>query len=75
MCNLSEYVYQGGVEEGRTVGLAEGKSIGLAEGMAAGQERLNSLYIALMNEGKIEELKKVMYDRDLREELYKIYGL
>lgn len=71
MCNLSEYVYQGGVEEG----MEKGRIVGLAEGMAAGQERLNSLYIALMNEGKIEELKKVMHDRDLREEFYKIYGL
>lgn len=59
MCSVSELFYQEGVEEG----------------MEAGQERLNSLYIALMNEGKIEMLKQVMYDKELRDELYKIYGL
>ena len=45
------------------------------EGIEEGQERLNSLNIALMNEGKIEILKQVMYDKELRDKLYKIYGL
>ena len=40
-----------------------------------GEDCLNSLYICLMNDGKIDEMKKVMHDRDYRQELYKIYGL
>ena len=67
MCSVSELFSQEGIEEG----LERGKGIG----MEAGQDRLNSLNIALMNEEKIEVLKQVMYDKELRDELYKVYGL
>ena len=67
MFNHSEYIWQSGIKEG----LREGEN----KGIAKGEDRLNSLYICLMNDGKIEEMKKVMHDRDYRQKLYKIYGL
>ena len=63
MFNHSEYIWKSGVKEG------------LREGESKGEDRLNSLYICLMNDGKIDEMKKVMHDREYRQELYKIYGL
>ncbi len=59
MFNHSEYIWKSGVKEG----------------LREGEDRLNSLYICLMNDGKVDEMKKVMHDREYRQELYKIYGL
>ena len=59
MCNWGEYMWQGG----------------LKEGLNQGEERLNRLYVFLLNDGKLEEMKRVMHDKAYRQELYKVYGL
>ena len=63
MCNWGEYMWQGGLKEG------------LEQGINQGEEKLNSLYVFLMNDGKLEEMKRVMHDKAYRQELYKVYGL
>ena len=67
MCNWGEYMWQGG--------LKEGLEQGLEQGINQGEEKLNSLYVFLMNDGKLEEMKRVMHDKAYRQELYKVYGL
>lgn len=59
MCNLSEGIWQRG----------------LKEGIEKGEERLNSLNICLMDEGKFDEMKLAMHDKSYRQILYKRYGL
>ena len=59
MCNLSEGIWQRGIKEG----------------IEKGEERLNSLNICLMDEGKFDEMKLAMHDKSYREILYKRYGL
>ena len=56
-------MWQGGLKEG------------LEQGINQGEEKLNSLYVFLMNDGKLEEMKRVMHDKAYRQELYKVYGL
>ena len=67
VCNWGEYMWQGG--------LKEGLEQGLEQGINQGEEKLNSLYVFLMNDGKLEEMKRVMHDKAYRQELYKVYGL
>ena len=40
-----------------------------------GEKRVNNLYEKLMNDGRMEELKKAISDESYREKLYKEYGL
>ena len=67
MCNWGEYMWQGG--------LKEGLEQGLVKGIDQCEERLNRLYVFLLNDGKLEEMKRVMHDKAYRQELYNIYGL
>ena len=75
MCNWGEYMWQGGLKEGLEQGLEQGREQGLEQGINQGEEKLNSLYVFLMNDGKLEEMKRVMHDKAYRQELYKVYGL
>ena len=75
MCNWGEYMWQGGLKEGLEQGLEQGREQGLEQGINQGEEKLNSLYVFLMNDGKLEEMKRVMHDKAYRQELYKAYGL
>ena len=63
MCNLSEGIWQRGIKEG------------IEKGIEKGEERLNSLNICLMDEGKFDEMKLAMHDKSYRQILYKRYGL
>lgn len=75
MCNWGEYMWQGGLKEGLEQGLEQGIEQGLEQGINQGEEKLNSLYVFLMNDGKLEDMKRVMHDKAYRQELYKVYGL
>ena len=44
-------------------------------GEASGEKRLNNLNEKLLNDNRIEDLKKAVTDESYREQLYKGYGL
>ena len=77
MCNFSEGVaYKArvkGLAEGRAEGLAEGRAEGLAEGRAEGQNQLRSLLRLLKNEGREEDIEKVMDDAEFAAEMSEKY--
>ncbi len=69
MCNFSEGVAYKAREKGRAEGLAEGR----AEGRAEGQNQLRSLLRLLKNEGREEDIEKVMDDAEFAAEMIEKY--
>lgn len=69
MCNFSEGVAYKAREKGR----AEGRAEGLAEGRAEGQNQLRSLLRLLKNEGREEDIEKVMDDAEFAAEMIEKY--
>lgn len=66
-----EEAYEEGKKAGKELGLSEGRNLGIL----AGEERYSKLLIKLTEEGKTNEILKVAQDSELREKLYKEYGL
>lgn len=64
-----------GLEEGRAKGLAEGREKGLAEGKIQGESLFALLTARLLEDSRIEDLKKAIADPEERNLLYKQYGL
>ena len=54
---------------------AEGKAEGIAEGSIKGESRMGRLAMQLVKEGKIDQLERVTSDKELRQKLYKKYGI
>lgn len=73
MCNFSEGVAYKAREKGRAEGLAEGLAEGRAEGRAEGQNQLRSLLRLLKNEGREEDIEKVMDDAEFAAEMIEKY--
>ena len=55
--------------------LAKGRKEGLALGKAEGEERYGKLIRALISDGKESLIPKTANDPELRESLYKQYGI
>ena len=53
----------------------EARAEGRAEGRTEGENRLNELNRRLLEEGKIEDLKKATVDKAYRDMLYDKYGI
>ena len=74
---------QGIEERGRIAGLAEGRSAGLAEGRAAGRavgrsegiQHEQKLTKALLNDNRIDDLKRALDDPAFRQKLLEEYGI
>lgn len=64
-----------GVLQGREEGLEQGRAEGLAEGREQGEERLSRLIAALAADGRTDDVARAATDRQLREELYRNYGI
>ena len=63
------------LDRGRKEGLALGKAEGIAQGKAEGEERYGKLIRALISDGKESLIPKTADDPELRESLYKQYGI
>ena len=59
------------VEEGMEKGIEKG----IEQGMQQGQNRLALLVGQLLNDGRMDDLKRVSYDEAYREKLLKEFGL
>ena len=52
-----------------------GEASGEKRGKKQGEKRLNNLNEKLLNDNRIDDLKKAITDESYREKLYKEYGL
>ena len=66
---------QQGLEKGLEQGLEQGLQKGLEKGLEKGQNRLALLVGQLLNDGRMDDLKRVSYDEVYREKLLKEFGL
>ena len=64
-----------GLAEGRTEGRAEGLAEGIAEGRASGIALINQLHSLLINDGRMDDLKKSINDSEYQEKLIREYKL
>ena len=71
MCTALEELRDEGIREGKREGKLEGKR----EGIRVGEEKLALLISFLLEDSRMEELKKMSQDTQFREELYKQYNL
>ena len=58
-------------EEGRSEGRAEGRS----EGRSEGELRLSALYKKLLQDGRQEDISRMMEDAEYRAKLFAEYGM
>ncbi len=61
----------GAKKAGREEGRKEGRKEGREEGMKAENKRLNSLISKLLDENRIEDIKKSTVDPEFQEKLYR----
>lgn len=71
MCEVTERFIKIGEEYGRKIGEVEGKKIGRAEGM----ERVNSLFRILIQQNRLNDLKRAAADRKFQEKLFGELGI
>ena len=64
-----------GIAQGKAEGIAQGRTEGIAQGKAEGEERYGKLIRALISDGKEGLILKTADDPELRESLYKQYGI
>ena len=64
-----------GKAEGRAEGKAEGRAEGKAEGRAEGKSIINKLNDHLLNDDRLEDLKRSFHDSEFQESLIREYGL
>ena len=62
-------------QEGHKIGVEEGHRTGLEEGEKRGEDRLNRLLKKLLDENRIEELRKSVEDESYQKKLFEEYGL
>ncbi|MDY3239227.1 MAG: hypothetical protein SOW80_03790, partial [Anaerovoracaceae bacterium] len=64
-----------GREEGIGIGRKEGIGIGREEGREEGEEKLNQLYLLLIQQNRMDDLQKAAEDKTFRQKLYREFGL
>lgn len=64
-----------GLEQGRELGLEQGRELGLELGLKRGLEIINSLNERLLNDGRLDDLKRSAQDRDFQKVLLDEYHL
>ncbi|MBE5926815.1 MAG: hypothetical protein E7270_07630 [Lachnospiraceae bacterium] len=64
-----------GRTEGRIEGKTEGERIGEIRGEIRGEDYMATLVGKLLEDNRMSELQKISSDKELREKLYKEYGI
>ncbi|HBA48281.1 MAG TPA: hypothetical protein DCZ91_10890 [Lachnospiraceae bacterium] len=72
---LTEFDEELFAETIRGEGFEDGFAKGEENGEKKGEERLNHLYLTLINAKKTNDLERAMRDKDFRDTLYQKYGL
>ncbi len=74
-CDVLDRVENRGIEIGREEGRKEGREEGRKEGKTEGEDNLALLSQKLFSQDRIEDLKRVMDDKEYREQLKKEFGI
>lgn len=61
--------------EGEAIGRAEGEAVGRAKGEVRGESRFAALSLKLLSDGNTADLERAAKDGQLRQELYRKYGI
>ena len=64
-----------GLAEGLEKGMAQGMAEGLEKGLAEGESKFAGLISALVADNRLDDVQRVATDLELRQELYRHYGL
>ncbi|MGI6500190.1 MAG: hypothetical protein ACOX1S_04770 [Anaerostipes sp.] len=74
-----EFVMKDLQEEAKELGLAEGlakgHTSGLAEGLTKGESRFSKLTESLLDDNRLDDLKRATKDTTFKAKLYKEYGI
>jgi flagellar biosynthesis/type III secretory pathway protein FliH len=73
--NEREIAREEGMEAGRKAGMEAGRKAGLEEGILRGENRLNTLYQQLLDDKRLDDLKRVPTDRAFQEKLMAEYNI
>ena len=74
MC-ITEYDEYKTMEKFKREGREEGREEGRKEGRKEGEARLSSLLKTLMEQGRNEDVQRVLVDKEFRKQMYKKYDL
>ena len=69
------YARKEGYGEGYGQGHEEGREEGVGEGIGIGEEKLGQLNLLLIEQNRIDDLRKASTDTDFRQKLYREFGL
>ena len=72
---MSYWKEQADLMDMRREAIALGEKRGEKRGERQGEDRLSRLFRILMDEGRLEDMKKVTEDESFRASLYRYYGL
>ena len=71
MTRIGQMIFDDGVVRG----LEEGRKEGRKEGQAEGQKRMSLLTAKLLEENRLDDLKKITEDEEFMEQLMKEFGI
>ncbi|OUQ22889.1 hypothetical protein B5E77_16310 [Lachnoclostridium sp. An131] len=75
MTQLGQMIFEDGVQEGQRLGLEQGRELGLEQGLEQGQELVNRLISRLLEEGRIDDIKRAVRDQEYQKQLFTELGI
>lgn len=75
MCEVLDKFIDRGIKQGREQGVAQGIAQGVAQGVVQGEDRLGKLIRILIKDNKISLVEEVTLNKEMRDALYKKYGI
>lgn len=75
MCDVLDKVESRGIEKGIEKGIAKGVAKGKAEGEIEGKNQMALLVKKLLNQGRIDDVKRASEDEVYRDQLIKEFGI
>lgn len=71
MTRLGQMIFEDGVQEGQRLGLEQGRELGLEQG----QELVNRLISRLLEEGRMDDIKRAVRDQEYQKQLFTELGI
>lgn len=75
MTRLGQMIFDDGVEKGKSDGRIEGRLEGRSEGKVLGAEQMAKLTGKLLDENRLEDLRRITEDKEYRDKLLKEYEI
>ena len=75
MCDVLDKVESRGIEKGIEKGIAKGVAKGKAEGEIEGKNQMALLVKKLLDQGRIDDVKRASEDEVYRDQLIKEFGI